>query len=492
MKNIKQFYSVGLLTLTSITLPSALAADNNALEKAYKALGADKLSSLEINGSGSWYQFGQSPAPGTAWPAFNVSSYTASINFDTASARVLQTRKQVIEANRARPVPVEQKPDQYVNGDIAWNIAVPQGAPAGTAATAQAQAAAVEERQAEIWTTPQGFLKAAQKNNAVVSQEGASTRVEFTRKKNKYVGRINKAGQVERVQTWIDNPVLGDTPIQITYSNYKDFNGINFPSQIVKTQGGAPVLDLKVASVKANVAADFPVPEAVKSNPKPAIAVTSTELAPGVFYLQGGTHHSLAIAQKDHVVVVEAPQNEERSLAVIAKVNELIPGKKITHLINSHQHFDHSGGLRTYADAGAIIVTHELNKPFYETAWKQPRSINADKLSVSKKAAKYQTFTDKLVLDDGQRKIEIHQIKDNGHNDAFALVYLPKEKILIEADAFTPPPPNAPAQTSVNPFAANLYENIKRLKLDVVHIAPLHGRLAKLEELNSFITVAQN
>ncbi len=492
MKNRNSLYSIGLLALTVFALPSTFAADDNALAKAVKTLGSDKLSSLEINGAGTWYQFGQSPAPDAPWPAFEVSSYTASINFETASAHVLQTRKQIVEPNRKRPIPVEQKPDQYVNGPIAWNLAAPQGSPAGTPPVAQPQATAVEERQAEIWTTPQGFLKAAQKNNATLSKDGQATKVEFAVKQNKYVGLINKAGQVESVQTWIDNPVLGDTPIKVTYSNYKDFNGVNFPAHIVKTQGGSPVLDLKVASVKGNVPADFPVPDVVKSNPAPAATVTSTELAAGVFYLQGGSHHSIAIEQKDHIVVVEAPQNEERSLAVIAKVKELIPNKTITHLINSHQHFDHSGGLRTYVDEGATIVTHELNKPFYEAAWKQPRTINADKLVLSNKQAKFQTFTDKLVLDDGKRKIEIHQIKDNGHNDAFALVYLPAEKILVEADAFTPPPPNAPAPTSVNPFAANLYENIIRLKLDVINIAPLHGRLVKLEELNSFITVAKN
>lgn len=71
-------------------------------------------------------------------------------------------------------------------------------------------------------------------------------------------------------------------------------------------------------------------------------------------------------------------------------------------------------------------------------------------------------------------------------------MYLPAEKILIEADAFTPPPPNAPAQTSVNPFSANLLQNIKRLNLDVERIAPLHGQLAKIDDLIAYITVAKN
>jgi len=54
-------------------------------------------------------------------------------------------------------------------------------------------------------------------------------------------------------------------------------------------------------------------------------------------------------------------------------------------------------------------------------------------------------------------------------------VYLPKEKILVEADAYTPLAANAPAPKTVNPYSLNLYENIQKLKLDVGQIAALHG-----------------
>ena len=79
--------------------------------------------------------------------------------------------------------------------------------------------------------------------------------------------------------------------------------------------------------------------------------------------MKGGTHHSVAIDQADHIVVVEGPQNEARSEAVIAKVKETIPNKPIRYVINTHVHFDHSGGLRTYVDEGATIVTHAMNRP---------------------------------------------------------------------------------------------------------------------------------
>jgi hypothetical protein len=409
MQALIPYFRNGLLVL-GITLSATSLAAESALEKAQKALGIDKIKTLEFSGSGRWFQFGQSPAPDTPWPPFEVSSYTATINYESVSARVFQTRKQVVEPNRERPVPVEQKPDQYINRDFAWNLAAPQGSAPGTAPVAQPQPLAVEERRAEIWTTPQGFIKVAQSHKASSKKQGDKTLVEFTLGKTPYKGLINSKGHVESVSTLIDNPILGDTPVEVVYGEYKDFGGVLFPSSIVRTQGGAPVLDIKISSVQINTAADFPVPAEISSNPNPAIVVTSTEIAPGVHYLQGGSHHSVAIEQRDHVVVVEAPQHEARSLAVIAKIKELIPNKPITHLINSHQHFDHSGGLRTYVDAGATIVTHEGNRAFYEKAWSRPRTLNPDKLTLSRRPAKFQTFKDKLVLNDGQRRIEVHAI----------------------------------------------------------------------------------
>jgi glyoxylase-like metal-dependent hydrolase (beta-lactamase superfamily II) len=138
-------------------------------------------------------------------------------------------------------------------------------------------------------------------------------------------------------------------------------------------------------------------------------------------------------------------------------------------------------------DEGATVVTHFLNQPYYETAWAAPRTLNPDKLAQSKKAAKFATFTDKHILT-GRRPIEVHVIARNGHNDAFAMIYLPRERILIEGDAYTPPAAGTPPPDKPNPFWVNLEENIQRLKLDVRQIAPLHGqRLVTMADLRADI-----
>jgi glyoxylase-like metal-dependent hydrolase (beta-lactamase superfamily II) len=479
-----------LLGLT-IFLTSAACApqEKGTLQAAAQALRADEVKSIEYSGTGKWFQFGQSPSPVLPWPAFDVSGFTASINYVTPAARVQMVRSQTVEPGRVRPAPAEQRPVQVVSGTYAWNLVSPPGATPDTAPAPQPQVEAVEERTMEIWTTPHGFLRAAAANNATAQPADGGSDVSFTVDgKHKYTGRINAQNQLERVRTSIDNTVLGDTPVEITYSDYRDFDGVMFPARIVRTQGGHPVLDLTVSKVAANPAVEIAVPEPVRSFTPPAVKVDVDKLADGVYYMTGGSHHSVAIDQRDHIVVVEAPLNEARSAAVIAKVKETIPNKPIRYLINTHHHFDHSGGLRTYVDEGATIVTHALNKPYYEQAWAAPRTINPDKLAGSNKSATFETFTEKHVLTDGRRTIEVHQIAGSGHNDAFAMVYLPAEKILVEVDAYTPLAGNTPPPAVPNPFAVNLYENIQRLKLDVRQIAALHGpRVATMADLRAFI-----
>jgi len=67
------------------------------------------------------------------------------------------------------------------------------------------------------------------------------------------------------------------------------------------------------------------------------------------------------------------------------------------------------------------------------------------------------------------------------------MVYLPAQKILVEADAWTPTPAGAKPPATVNPLWINLYANIERLKIDVQRIAPLHGAVSSIEELRAAI-----
>jgi glyoxylase-like metal-dependent hydrolase (beta-lactamase superfamily II) len=384
------------------------------------------------------------------------------------------------------PFTGEQRQDQLVSGNFAWNlpvVAAPPPAPAGQAPAAPpagpppAAAPGTQlERMLMIWSTPQGFIKAAMANNATTKAVPGGTEVSFlVGGKYKMTGLINSRNEVEKVQTWIDQSIVGDMPVDTMYSDYKNFGGVMFPSHIVQNQDGYPALDLTVAEVLTNLPVDITVPDAVRNAQAPPVMVTSQKLADGVFYLTGGTHHSLAVEESNYIVLVDTPNNEARAAAVIAKAKDLIPRKPIRFIVTSHHHWDHLGGIRTAMAEGATIVTHASNKAFLERVAKTPHTIAPDKLAMSPKPLKIQTVQAMGKLGD-THPIQLHLLTNYEHTGDMLVVYLPKEKVLAEPDAFTPPPmAGTPLVPSAVPYAAALYENIQRLKLDVQTIAPFHG-----------------
>jgi hypothetical protein len=92
---------------------------------------------------------------------------------------------------------------------------------------------------------------------------------------------------------------------------------------------------------------------------------------------------------------------------------------------------------------------------------------------------------DKYVLAGGPRSLEIHHVEGDNQKAGMMMVYLPKEKILVEADDFTPAAPNSPAAgpRAYGYTVINLYQYVQRLKLDVSTIAPLHGFVVPFSEL---------
>jgi hypothetical protein len=90
---------------------------------------------------------------------------------------------------------------------------------------------------------------------------------------------------------------------------------------------------------------------------------------------------------------------------------------------------------------------------------------------------------DNMVLTDGTRSVELYQIVGSTHHDGIIMAYLRKEKILIEADVFTPGPAGAEPPKVPNPTAVNLEANVRRLNLEVDRILSIHGRIAAYSEL---------
>jgi glyoxylase-like metal-dependent hydrolase (beta-lactamase superfamily II) len=447
------------------------------LDSAAKSLGVGRIQSIEYQAHGRYYQFTQAPAPDLPWPPFDVDGYAATLDFARSAVHAKYHRVQVPQPGRLRP-PAEQTMDQFALNGVSWNLTpAPSAMPTNLA-----------ERNAELWASPQGFVKAALAHKARVWKDKQGWWAKFRLGACEYSGNFTDAGDVRAVFTSIDSPVLGDTSIEFKYSDYQDFDGVRFPAHIERRIARFPWYDLTVSDVRINSAPAFDVPAQIAANPVPSVAgIEVTELAPGLLVFGGGTHNSVIVEQGAGIVVIEAPLNEQRSEAVIGKVRVLFPGKAITAVVNTHAHFDHAGGLRTYVDEGIPVVTLERNAAYYQKAWAVPRTLNPDRLAKSGRQPKFQTFTDRLRLDDPVHPLELYAIQGSGHNDVMAMVYLPRDRVLVEADVWTPTPAGAPPPTVVNPLWVNLYDNVRRLNLDVQRVAPLHGGVQDFATLRAAV-----
>ena len=281
---------------------------------------------------------------------------------------------------------------------------------------------------------------------------------------------------LEKVDTWAPNPILGDMIIETTYSDYHDFGGIKFPTKIAQSQGGHAVLEITVSDVLPNAAVNIQPPSA-----PPPTRVESQKMADGVWYLAGTPDpNAMAVEFKDYVVITESSVTEPRALANIAEVKRLVPNKPIRYHINSHHHSDHAAGLRAFVAEGSTIITHESNKDYYEkTVLKAPHALDPDRLTQDPKPAKFIWVKEKYELSDGDRTMDVYWVHDAGHTSNLLMSYLPKERILFITDIFNQfgePRPNDPPPGIVTPYYAALGDNLKRLNLDPVQIAPSHGK----------------
>jgi glyoxylase-like metal-dependent hydrolase (beta-lactamase superfamily II) len=462
--------TVGLLTLlAALSVPVAAQDGTAAIAAAAKAMGSDNLTSISYYGQASNFNLGQSNNANGAWPRTNVSDYVRSIDFTQPASRATGV-------TFAAPV----------TGGPAVQAAFQQNITPANTAWAQ---------QLEIWITPWGFLKGAAANNAIAAPQMVNNRpytvVTWSTPQKapsgnpyKVVGYINNRNLVDRVQTWIENPIFGDMLVEAIYTEYRDANGVKYPSTIVQRRGGQPSFDAQILGIRANPSniAELVAPPAGGGRgggpggapPAAAAGPTSEKLADGVYRINGA-YNALAIEFKDHIVLFEGgPQSEARSLAIIAEAKKVIPNKPIRYSILTHHHFDHSSGLPAIVAEGATIITHDVNKAFLLKALSAPRTLAPDVMSKSGKKPKVESVIEKRVLQDETRTVEIHHVVGLPHVDGMLMVYLPKEKILAYADMFNLPPADNPVPNPPVVGTQVFLANLERLNIEPERIMSVH------------------
>jgi glyoxylase-like metal-dependent hydrolase (beta-lactamase superfamily II) len=462
--------------VAGLALAIALAgcSQKTGVAAAADAMGATNLNSIQFSGSGTNYAFGQAYTPGGPWPRFEVKTYTAAVDYQTPAMRLEMLRAQgehPPKGGGAQPFAIDQRTIQVVSGKDAWSEGGQQPAPNRGAET---------ERLRNIWLTPHGVVKAAMASG-VTGEDKAFT---FKAEGRDVKVKLNDQNLVETVEYLTTNSVVGDVPVELTYSDYAQFGNIQFPKHIVEKQDGFPTLDIMVSEVQPNAAVSLPVPANVSSAPAPPATpmVTIEKVGDGLWSVNGAGTRSLAVEFADHITMLEGPTSDARSKAANDLVRKTVPNKPITQVVNTHAHYDHAGGLREYVAEGITVITHESNKDFYEKAWARPRTVE-DTAPTSNKPT-IETVGDKKVLSDRTRTVELYYLAGHQHHSGQLIAWLPKERILLYGDAYNPPAGDEIRTPERGPdYAAQLVEKINQLNLKPDRIAPVHGRVVPYKNL---------
>jgi glyoxylase-like metal-dependent hydrolase (beta-lactamase superfamily II) len=334
----------------------------------------------------------------------------------------------------------------------------------------------------ELYITPWGFLKGAEANNATAKKDGKFTVLSWSPAVKAPSGKaytvnayVNGQNQIERVETWLGENIMGDMHIVATYSGWKDFGGAMAPAKIVQTRGGWPFFEVNVTSARVNPSdlasiAPAPAPPAGRAGgpggpggpgAPPAMTVTTEKLGDGILRLTtgAGSYDSIIIDFKDYVMMLEAGQSEARALAYIAETKKQFPNKPIRYVFNTHAHSDHTGGLPALVAEGATIITQKNNEMFFDRALNTPRTLLNDTLAKNPKKARIEAVSDKKVYSDGSKTVEFYHVSPVPHSNGLMVAYFPKEKILFQGD-FSLPAPGQPGNDHVKALVPAL-EKIK-------------------------------
>jgi len=307
-----------------------------------------------------------------------------------------------------------------------------------------------------------------------------------------------------------DDPIYGDTLNELAFFDWRDYNGVRLPQAQATFLNGNKIREERVRTLINNPKYEedsLTIPAEIRSQPEVGERIVSqwplrrlvmgvnyldfgreqkvelVEVAKGVYHIKGSDHHSMAVEMKDHVIMIEAPFFEERSVAVIKAVEQKIPGKPIKYLVVTHFHIDHSGGIRAYAAKGATILMQETNIPFLKTLLSRPKTMRPDSLAKAGNITpNVEGVKDEKSLTDGERTVELRDLP-NPHSSGMLMVYLPKEKILFESDLFTPGAPVDPTNTLGVENAVALFTGINNANIQVDRIVGGHGEVAPLREL---------
>jgi glyoxylase-like metal-dependent hydrolase (beta-lactamase superfamily II) len=216
--------------------------------------------------------------------------------------------------------------------------------------------------------------------------------------------------------------------------------------------------------------ADLAAPAEVRNAPEPESYPVrppgSLKVDRGIWRLTTGT---TVVEFKDYLLLYEFNVNtRNQAKATLDYIRSLAPGKPIKYLVVSHNHFDHTIGLRSAVAAGITVITRPDTLTQFRELVARPAPNFPDDLAMHPVPFKAIALGEHLRLQDETQTLDIYWSRNSGHMADSVFAYAPEYKLMMEGDLAT-------AAFTYQHWADTFRDVIAYYHLDVQKDSPVHS-----------------
>ena len=305
----------------------------------------------------------------------------------------------------------------------------------------------------------------------------------------------SETGLISKQEALISDSFAGDATTETVFKGYRITGKFKVPDEAVLSTAGVETMKLRYA----NASFDFEVLDrdfvhegewisAPTQQPQTSTSPVQ-KLGENIYTASVPGYKVLFIALKDHIWAIEAPINDATVRTIISQIRQTIPNKPIKYFAPTHFHDDHASGARGFVAEGATLVTTRGNRAHFEQLMKSRFTINPDTLSRNPLPLKMEFIQDgKRVISDGVTTVELYEIGPSPHANEMLVAYLPKEKIVFQADLGDKP---SAGPWVANPAIEHFAKWLKSSGLIVEQIVSAHGTFMTVSDYEQAVENAK-
>ena len=274
-----------------------------------------------------------------------------------------------------------------------------------------------------------------------------------------------------------NDPLYGDVVYEVEYSNWTTVDGIQYPGKLthifdghvirietlnnIEINPSFDVADLTVTAsdwtydaneaksghissqfhyrmLMVSFAEDFPVEFTEATDPSATPSATVPNDA-NVYRVSGDfqSHYTYAFKVNGELVIYDSPLNNKRTSAALNKIRTDFSTDPIKYVVNSHNHFDHIGGIRGSLAEGGDLVVGAGSKTAFESILQKPYTVLSN--PIEGLTVNVVGVTEEMVVGTGDDQIILYILPtEHAETDDFIMIYKPSTQTIYMADVYNP------------------------------------------------------